>query len=224
MARNLRPCQAPSGHAAANPGVAAVVLAAGGSTRMAPIHKLLIEIDGEPMVRRVARSALEAGLAATVAVVGHEAAAVRAALAGLPLAFAENPSWREGIASSIRVGLASVPENCTGALILLADMPRVRPAHLQRLCAAFARHGAHGICVPSFGGQRGNPVLWGRAHFPALAALTGDRGGRVLFEALRRHLVEVPMDDDAVLYDVDTAQALSAVCACPKPGLSKNRA
>ncbi|MDE2148579.1 MAG: nucleotidyltransferase family protein [Gammaproteobacteria bacterium] len=193
--------------------IAAVLLAAGGSTRMAPRHKLLLEIRGEPMVRVVARTALAAGLAPVVAVTGHRGRAVRAALAGLPLTCIANRHWRTGIAGSIRAGLTALPAECDGALLVLADMPLVSTAQLQRLCAAFAPQRGASLCLPTHGGRYGNPVLWGRAHFPALRELTGDRGARSLFEANRRHRIEVAMDDDGVLLDVDTPAALAAVRA-----------
>ena len=183
---------------------------------MAPRNKLLVEIAGEPLVRRVARAALEAGLDPVVAVTGHERDAVTGALRGLPLQLAHNADYAEGIASSLRTGLAALAHPVAGALrpvagalILLGDMPRIEARHLRALVAAFAPERGAGVCVPCWQGARGNPVLWGAAHFPELLTLRGDRGARALLEQHTAELCEVPMPDDAVLVDVDDAEALA---------------
>lgn len=190
-----------------------MLLAAGRSTRMAPRNKLLLEIRGEPLVRRAARVALEAGLDPLVAVTGHDADAVREALRGLPLQLAHNPAYAEGIASSLRAGLRALGPAAEAAAILLGDMPRVDVRHLRALIGAFDPARGASVCVPTWQGARGNPVLWGAGHFRELLALRGDRGARGLLEAHAAALREVAMPDDAVLHDVDDAAALAPLPA-----------
>jgi molybdenum cofactor cytidylyltransferase len=176
---------------------------------MAPANKLLLEIRGEPLVHRVARVALEAGLDPVVAVTGHDADAVREALHGLRLEPVHNPAYAEGIASSLRAGLRALPPAVEAAVVLLGDMPRIDVRHLRTLMGAFDPGRGASVCVPTWQGTRGNPVLWGAAHFPELLALRGDRGARGLLAAHADSLREVTMPDDAVLHDVDDAAALA---------------
>jgi len=187
--------------------IAALVLAAGGSTRMAPWHKLLLEFDGEPLIRRVVRTASELPLAALNVVTGHKHDALAAALQGLPVRLVFNAEHPGGLASSLSAGLRSLPQDIEGAFVLLADMPLVTSAHLGLLIEAFERSADIAACVPVYRGQRGNPVLWSVSCFPALCALRGDRGGRRLFPGLGASLHEVEMPDAGVLLDVDDPAA-----------------
>jgi molybdenum cofactor cytidylyltransferase len=189
--------------------VAALVLAAGASIRMGGgVHKLLARVAGEPIVSRSVRAALASRAGSVVVVTGHRAEDVRAALAGCDVAFAHNPDYARGLAGSLRCGLAALDRATAGALCCLADMPWVSAAHLDLLIAAFERSPAS-ICVPVRAGRRGNPVLWPSRHFPALAALEGDTGGRALLERLAGDVVTVAMPDDAVTRDVDTPDDLA---------------
>ena len=114
-----------------------------------------------------------------------------------------------GLASSLQSGVAALPQTVAGALILLADMPRITAASIDRLVAAFeVAEDAPLAVVHDHAGQRGNPVLIGRGLFEALMSLTGDRGARPLLDAAGNGLLEVPVDDAAVLLDIDTRQAL----------------
>ena len=142
------------------PRVAAVVLAAGSSTRMGAVNKLLADIDGVPMLRRVVAMLRDPRLAERIVVTGAEADAVRAVLAGLDVRFSHNAAYDEGIASSIRTGVAALPPDVDGALIVLGDMPRVAAADVALLLDAFDPDAGRSICVPVRAGRRGNPVLW----------------------------------------------------------------
>ncbi len=188
--------------------IATVILAAGRSSRMAPHNKLLMPAGDRSMLRRAAEAALAAGCAPVVVVTGPQANAVAATLAGLGVTCVANAAHDEGIASSIRAGVAALPTDCAAAIFMLGDMPLVQAAHLQRLVDAFDADAGRNVCVPVWQGKRGNPVLWGALHFAQLRQLQGDRGARVLFASLGEQLVEVAMPDDAVLVDVDTLAAL----------------
>ncbi len=198
--------------------VAAVLLAAGTSSRMGSANKLLVEVLGRPLVVTAAL-ALQPHASPLVVVTGHDSAAVRAALAGHPIRFVHNDAYAEGMATSIRAGVEALPE-VAGVLVCLADMPRLQPRHVAALVAAFAEAGPGAICVPTCRGRRGHPVLFGAAHLGALCALSGDRGGRALLDAHRGAVREVPIDDDGVLVDVDTPADLEGIEERARPGRS----
>ena len=188
--------------------LAALVLAAGASSRMGGQHKLLRLIDGIPMVQHAVAAALGSRCAQVLVVTGGEAAAVEAALVGAPMSIVRNTEYEYGMSTSLHRGLAALPSDTAAAVILLADMPRVRAAHIDRIIAAFdPDHPA--IVVPTHGGRRGHPVLWPCGHFAALRRIVGDTGGRTLLGALRDNLITVAFDTDAVLTDVDTPADLA---------------
>ena len=199
--------------------VGAVVLAAGFSRRMGEANKLLAPIDGAPMIARCVDAVLASPARPVVVVTGHEAAHVRQALAGRELVFAHNPEPAAGLSASLRTGIAALGEEVDGALVCLGDMPWVRPAHLEALIAAFAASGGRSICAPTFGGKRGNPVLWPARCFAEIAALRGDTGARERLDAHAGEVCYVPMADAGVTLDVDTPGAL-AVLLDPKEGLA----
>lgn len=195
--------------------VAALILAAGASRRMGGTNKLLAPLDGAPMVARVADAALASAADPVVVVTGHDGAAVRAALGGRSVAFVDNPAHEAGMSTSLKRGVAALPEACAGACVLLADMPRVAAPHIDALLAAFAEAGGEAICVPRHGGRRGNPVVWPRRFFAAFEALAGDFGARGLIDRHAAAVRWVDVADDAVLVDVDVPGDLEAVAGTP---------
>lgn len=188
--------------------IAAVVMAAGRSTRMGAQNKLLAEIDGKAMVRRAAETALASQADPVILVTGHEHAAVETAVEGLPLHIVHNPDYRTGLSSSLRAALAALPEESGGVLICLADMPRIDAAVLDRLIEAFDPLEGRAICLPTWRGKRGNPVLFARHFVPEMAEVSGDVGARAVISDYPEAVHEVAMDDDAVLRDIDTPEAL----------------
>ena len=188
------------------PPIAAIVLAAGRSTRMGAANKLVADIAGTPMVRHAVEAALGSRARPVTVVVGHQAEAVRAALAGLDVAIVDNPDFATGLASSLKAGIRALASDCAGALVLLGDMPLITPAHLDRLIAAFAP-GA--IVVPTHRGKRGNPVLWSATHFAQMLQLDGDAGARRLMAAHADQVREIDLATDAIFADVDTPDALA---------------
>jgi molybdenum cofactor cytidylyltransferase len=206
-----RQSAAPAPQPPRQPRIAALVLAAGRSSRMAPANKLLIEIDGVPMARRAIDAALASQAVATVAVIGNDAVRVRQAFAGCDITIVENPDFAAGLSSSLRAGLASLPADIDGVMVLLGDMPRITAAHLDRLIAAFAPGEGRAICIPTHRAKRGNPILWDARFLPDMRALDGDQGARGLIGRHADQVCEVEMPDDAVLLDVDTPGALAAL-------------
>lgn len=185
---------------------AAIVLAAGRSTRMGAANKLLEEVAGRPMVRHVAEAALASRTDPVMVVTGHEAERVRAALDGLDVAFVHNPDYADGLSTSLRTGLLALPAEADAALILLGDMPLVRAADCNALVDALGRDGAL-IAMATADGARGNPVAWSRALFSELRATEGDAGGRALLSRYVDSVVEVEIGAAGAL-DADTPAAL----------------
>ncbi len=192
------------------PRIAALVLAAGQSRRMGPENKLLILLDGKPMVRHVTEMALASAARPVIVVTGHQPDAVRAALDGLDVRFVENPDYADGLSSSLKTGLAAVPETADGAVVCLGDMPGVAPAVVDRLIAGFNPVEGRAILAPIRGGRRGNPVLWARRFFGELMGLSGDTGAKHLIGNYSEFLTEIEAGDDGVLMDLDTPAALAA--------------
>lgn len=194
------------------PRIAAIVLAAGQSRRMGT-NKLVEEVGGMPMVARVVDAVLASAAAPVVVVTGHQQQVVAAALAGRPVTLVHNPAHGEGLSTSLKAGIAALPGDVDGALVCLGDMPGVAPSALDRLIAAYAPAEGRAICVPTFGGKRGNPVLWDRRFFAEMMEIAGDVGARHLVGAHADHVAEVEIGDDGVLIDVDTPEALAALRA-----------
>jgi len=191
------------------PRVAGVILAAGRSTRMRGPNKLLSDIDGAPLVRRVAEAVTNAGLADTVVVTGHEREKVESTLAGLPLRFVVNRGYADGLSTSLKAGVAALGPGIDGALVCLGDMPEIGPALIARLVGAFVPGKGRDIVIPVRGGRRGNPVLIGRRHFAAIKKLGGDVGARELIQARADAVIEVEVGDDGAFVDLDTPEALA---------------
>lgn len=192
------------------PRIAALVLAAGRSSRMGS-NKLVADVKGVPLVRRTVDSVLASQAGPVIVVTGNEPDAVHRALDGLDVRFVHNPDFADGLSTSLRAGLAAVPEAADGALVCLGDMPQVSPSVIDRLIAAYSPVEGRAIVVPVAGGKRGNPVLWDRSLFTDMARVAGDTGARHLIGANAERVCDVEMDDDGVLTDIDTPEAIAAL-------------
>jgi molybdenum cofactor cytidylyltransferase len=143
-----------------------------------------------------------------IVVTGHQHDKVEAALSGLDVRIVHNPGFADGLSTSLRTGLAAVPENADGAAVLLGDMPQVRAALIDGLINVFDPERGALVVVPTIDGHRGNPVVWSRRFFPELMVLEGDVGARNLIARYAEAVTEVPFADTAALIDVDTPEAL----------------
>jgi molybdenum cofactor cytidylyltransferase len=199
------------------PRIAALLLAAGQSRRMGGPNKLLADLDGQPMVARTARRLLSSHARPIIAVLGNQADAVDAALGKLPVERVRNPTFAEGLSTSLKRGLQALPPDADGVIVCLGDMPLVTGRDLNRLIAAFNPLEGRAIIVPARDGKRGNPVLWARRFFPEMAELAGDVGAKHLIGEHAELVAEVEMDSDGVLVDVDTPDALAALRDRRKP-------
>jgi molybdenum cofactor cytidylyltransferase len=193
--------------------IAAVVLAAGRSSRMGGPNKLLAEIGGRPLVRIVVEAALASPARPVVVVTGHERERVEAALSDLPVTVVHNPDFSEGLGTSLKAGIVALPAQVDGAVVCLGDMPQVDAALIERLLGAIDPDKGALVAVPTIEGKRGNPVVWSRRFFPDLMTVDGDVGARHLIGRYGEAVVEVPVSDNAILADIDTPQALEALKA-----------
>ncbi len=193
-----------------NRNVAAIILAAGRSTRMGGPNKLLADLGGKPLVRTVTEQALASKVQSVIVVTGYQAEQVEKALHGLKVKFVHNPDFAEGLASSVKAGVAAVADNADGAVICLGDMPLISSNLIDRLIEAFAPDRGHLIAVPVSDNKRGNPVLWSRRFFNELMTLNGDIGARHLIARHSEAVAEVAVEGFGAFLDIDTPQTLEA--------------
>jgi molybdenum cofactor cytidylyltransferase len=192
------------------PKVAALVMAAGKSSRMGQF-KLLMPVDGTPMIAHTVDALLASSVTDVIVVTGREAAGVRAALSDRPVRIAHNPDFAEGLSTSLKAGLAALPADADAFLVALGDMPKVTADDINRLIAAYDPGEGRLICVPTFDGKAGNPILWDRRFLEAMRGLSGDTGARSLLLRHGEAVAETPVTSAGVLIDVDTPEALAAL-------------
>jgi molybdenum cofactor cytidylyltransferase len=190
--------------------IAAIILAAGRSTRMGGPNKMLADLQGKKLVRIAAEQALASKASEVIVVTGHQATLVEQALSGLKVKFVRNPDFAGGLASSVKAGIAAVAGDADGAVICLGDMPLIDAHLIDRLIDAFAPERGNLIVVPVADGRRGNPVLWSRRFFSELMTLEGDIGARHLIAKHGEAVAEVPVEGNSAFLDIDTPQALDA--------------
>jgi len=183
-------------------GISAILLAAGQSKRLGA-NKLLLDVAGEALVERVVNVLLQSRVDEILVVVGFEAERVRRRLQGKPIRLVLNRHYREGMASSLRVGVRHVDPSAHGVLVALADHPWLTSETVDRLIDAY-RGTSKGIVCPTYRGMRGHPVIFnGERYRGPLSKMRGDIGGRPLIEGHRDDLLEVPVDSPGVIRDID---------------------
>jgi molybdenum cofactor cytidylyltransferase len=194
------------------PTIAAVVLAAGRSRRMAPHNKLLVtDRTGKAMISRVVDNVLSSNARPILVVTGHQAEQVQHALGGRPVRYVHAPDYAEGLSASLKAGIAAVPAECAAALVCLGDMPLVTGRMIDRLLSSYDPDEGRLIVLPTFRGKQGNPMLWDRRFFPEILQISGDSGARFLLSKHIETVAEVEMADDAVLRDFDTTDSLATL-------------
>lgn len=178
-------------------------------------NKLLALFGGEPLVRRTAARAIASRASGVTVVTGHQAERVAEALAELDVRIVHNSDFGSGLAGSLRVGVAAVPDAPDGMLVLLGDMPEVASEHINRLIAAFAASDGSVVVRATHDGRRGNPVILPRRLFAGLVTLEGDTGARALIEAEEGAVIDVEIGQGASI-DVDTPEALRQAGGIPR--------
>jgi molybdenum cofactor cytidylyltransferase len=185
----------------------AVLLAGGASRRFGADNKLLLEVEGVPLLRRGASVLLASGAVDVVVVTGFEHARYLEALRGLPVRFVQNAEWAAGIGGSVATGIRAISPETDAAFIVPGDMPRLDPDLLSKLMARYLAEEEPRVVVPvTNGGAQRNPVLWPAAFFESLASCAGPRGAKEMLPRLGASRVDVTVDDDRIFADIDTAQ------------------
>ncbi len=193
--------------------VTAIVLAAGGSTRMAAAGQIkqLLEWQGQPLVAHVTQGALESECQDAVVVVGNKAGKVLSALGPSSVIRAVNSEWQSGQSSSVRAGLLAVPTGTQAALFLLVDQPGINIDVINAVLDRYRSTGAR-IVAPRVGGRTANPVLFDRTVWPELMELSGDGGGRQLFNKYDDKIEFVDSSDE-ILVEINTPEDYSRLAA-----------
>ena len=193
------------------PKIAAVVLAAGRSTRFGPSNKLLADLDGTSVIRRTVTAVNASGVATTIVVTGHMADEIRSVLDGLDVTFVHNPAYRDGLSTSLKAGLSALPRGTDGVLVALGDMPGVTGPDIDRLIAGLAPKEGRSIVVPTYQGKRGNPVLFAAHLVSELADVEGDTGAKHVIGRHGDEVAEVEIGSRRIFLDVDTPEALAQI-------------
>jgi molybdenum cofactor cytidylyltransferase len=190
--------------------VMGVILAAGNSTRMGKDNKLLSNIDDAPLIRNTAIEMLKSDLDTCSVVLGYQSDKVADVIKDLNINLILNPLWKEGQASSLRVAINSLDSTYSDLLIMLGDLPGIKSSHINSIIEEhlLTDNRKSKITIPSFKGQKGNPVIWGRSFFHDLSNLEGDVGGKVLFGQHPAAINLIEMDDPSVVTDTDTPKDL----------------
>ena len=188
----------------------AVILAGGQSKRMGTKNKLLVPINGKPMIALTAETIIASKASSVAAITGFEHQQIQEAIKNSNIEFIHNKNFQNGISSSVVTAIESAPEDCSAILIGLGDMPKITVSHINKLIDAYNPLEGRAICVPTWKGKRGNPVLWARRFFPEMLQLKGDFGAKELMGKYAELVVEVEMNDNGIIIDIDTPEALEA--------------
>ncbi len=204
--------------------IAALVLAAGSSRRMGSRNKLLIEIAGAPLVSHTVDAVVNSNATHVLVVTGYQRSGLERALRGKRIRFVHNPDYRNGLSSSLRRGLDALPLDFRAVLVCLGDMPLVTSADINRLIAVFRRVPHPTVCVSSFAGRHGNPVIFPSTLRCELAGLQGDSGAQQWMARHSSRICRVAMNTDAVLTDIDAPMSLHRLRYRLPPSPSQNGA
>ena len=182
----------------------AVLLAAGRSERMGRNNKLLLNVDGIPLVRKSAINILNSNVTSMTVVTGFDENKIINALSGLNVNFVKNINFQEGLSSSLKAGLANITPTPSAVIICLADMPKIQPEHINQLIENFDPLKGWEICIPTNNGKRGNPVLIGSRFFPYIFETSGDFGAKQVMKQHPDKIMEVEIGTSDIHFDIDT--------------------
>jgi len=182
-----------------------IILAAGESKRLGN-PKQLLSFGGNTLLARVAKTASESNLSPVIAVLGANAEKIRATLNIPNIIVVKNDDWKEGMASSIRIGLSSMLDlspQVDGVIVLVCDQPYLNQDLIKALIEA-QRDSGLPAAAASYGGKLGTPALFQKSLFTELMSLSGDTGARKILERKRENVVEVEFEMGVV--DIDTQE------------------
>jgi molybdenum cofactor cytidylyltransferase len=191
--------------------VAVIILAAGQSTRFGKGNKLLRTVNGDPIIKHSVQAALNAKAGEVIVVTGHAAADVEKALQGLPVTLIRNATPEIGMGTSLAVGANAIRSLPSAVMIMLGDMPLIKPETLRTSASSFTPDNGHDIVVPMYDGQRGHPVMFGAKYMPFLCALSGDEGARSVLQNHPERVRAINVDDPGTRYDIDTESDLKDI-------------
>lgn len=183
-----------------------ILLAAGQSTRMGAVNKLLLDWDGRPLLMATLEQLLQADIGPVTVVLGHEAAAIAPLLRGYPVALVHNADYPLGMTSSIQAGVRAQGDT-DGYGICLSDMPHVRAADYRRLADCFAQQyptDPHTIVQPMYDGQRGNPTFFAASYRDLILAHTAPEGCKALVQGHSEHVYVLEIGHGGIHQDIDT--------------------
>lgn len=189
---------------------AVVVLAAGLSSRMGGENKLLLPLDGQPLIRHTVMHAIAAGVGPVIVVTGHQNKAIEAALSGYPVQFLHNAAFADGMATSVVAGVQHSARISDCCVMLLGDMPLISAPTIKCLVAAAQEAPTAAAVVPVYRGAWAHPVILLRKIFPDILRLRGDAGARKIL-AGRNDIVLIPVEDEGTVCDADTPEAFAEI-------------
>lgn len=200
--------------------LSAIILAAGMSTRMGQ-NKLLLSFQGKTLIARAVDTLLASEVDEVIVVLGHEAEKVRAQLQGKQVRLVHNSDYRDGLSTSVRVGVRAMSPQVEGIMIYLADQPLLEPADVNFMVKAFAlaKDADKGIVVPLFHGQRGNPVILNASYREAMLEVVGDVGCKRVIKRYPDKVFRVEMETDHVVRDVDNIEDYEEVVSSARRAL-----
>ncbi len=184
--------------------ISATILAAGRSSRMEDDNKLLMPLQGSPMISHVCNTVLSAGLSPVIVVTGYENEKVSQAIPDGVDDVVYNPNWESGMASSIYTAMSALPKSIDGNVIVLGDMPMITEITLKILMQEFIRQQGDRIIYPLFNGRQANPVIFPEKYFAKILASTGDRGCKKILKQYPGDAVGIPIESEEVVLDCDT--------------------
>jgi molybdenum cofactor cytidylyltransferase len=190
--------------------VAVIVLAAGCGTRFGPEPKLLASLEGKVLIRHVAEATVRSMANPVIAVTGYRHRDVEADLDDLPVQIVQNAAFNEGLSTSLKAGFAALPPESKAAMVVLGDMPLITSGIIDSLVQMWDRMDMPAALVPTINGKRGNPVVISRSLESLIMQLSGDAGAGPILRG-RSDVIECPVNDPAILEDVDTSEELTRI-------------
>ncbi|MBL4802975.1 MAG: molybdopterin-binding/glycosyltransferase family 2 protein [Emcibacter sp.] len=189
------------------PNIAALILAAGQSTRMGERNKLLLPYEDTTVLSHVLNQVKQAEIDDIYVVTGHQKEKIEPAVNSHEVTFLHNDLYAEGMSTSVKLGIGSLPDDVAAVLIILGDMPNISADILRQLMVEYEAGQDQAIIIPTHNGKRGNPILWGRVLFNEFERLEGDMGAKILLSEYAEYIHEVEVGSDAIFLDIDTYEA-----------------